>query len=415
MSEELNYTTIPTLNNTLCVGDVIISTTESLSALDTALLDFSGNALFLDENGNVPLSALPLDIDSRISVLGGTTEELALETINEHEIVVNETIQQIGYGDENGDIIYSIPDDGGGLDLTLVVEADDSVLAYSLSAIPDGFKTNESTLKGLYIGNTVTEIGSLGANYSNGAFGFCSGLTGSLVIPNSVTSIGNYAFYICSLLTSVAIPDSVTSIGNYAFYNCSSLTSVTIPDSVITIGDYTFYNCSSSTSLTIPDSVTSIGNYAFYSCSSSTSLTIGNSVTSIGDGAFSYCSLLTSVAIPDSVTSIGNYAFSFCSSLTSVTIPDSVTSIGDYTFIVCTSLTSITIPDSVTTMGTHVFQDCSGLTEVNSYITRTLLNTTDTFLGCTLLTTIHARASDVTWTAGADTIGGKAVTVVKDL
>ena len=98
-----------------------------------------------------------------------------------------------------------------------------------------------------------------------------------------------------SQLKGIMIPDSVTSIGNYAFYNCSSLTSIEIPDSVMSIGNYVFYNCSSLTSVTIPDSVTSIGNYAFWSCSSLASIEIPDSVTSIGSWAFTYCGSLTSV------------------------------------------------------------------------------------------------------------------------
>ena len=104
-----------------------------------------------------------------------------------------------------------------------------------------------------------------------------------------VVSIGNYAFYGCTRLTSITIPESVTSIGNSAFYDCSSLTSITIPESVTSIGNYAFYRCSSLTSITIPNNVTSIGNYAFAYCTSLTSVTIPNSVTSIGEWAFRGC------------------------------------------------------------------------------------------------------------------------------
>ena len=195
------------------------------------------------------------------------------------------------------------------------------------------------------------------------AFYSCSSLT-SVTIPDSVTCIGNSAFRSCSSLTSVTIPDSVTTIGGYAFWYCDSLTSVTIPDGVTTIGDYAFYRCSSLTSVTIPDSVTTIGERAFESCSNLTSVTIPDSVTTIGEGAFYGCSSLTSVTIPDGVTTIGDYAFYRCSSLTSVTIPDSVTTIGNAAFRSCSNLTSVTIPGSVTTIGDYAFSNCSSLTSL---------------------------------------------------
>ena len=131
----------------------------------------------------------------------------------------------------------------------------------------------------------------------------------TLIIPNSVTSIGDYAFSGCSGLTSVTIPNSVTSIGECAFVGCHGLTSVTIPNSVTSIGDGAFGNCSGLTSVTIPNSVTSIGNSAFNRCSGLTSVTIPNSVTSLGEGAFYGCKGLTSITIPNSVTSIGYNAF----------------------------------------------------------------------------------------------------------
>jgi len=117
----------------------------------------------------------------------------------------------------------------------------------------------------------------------------------SIIIPNSVTSIGNGAFFKCSGLTSVTIPNSVTSIGDDAFAYCTGLTSVTIPNSVTTIGDYAFCGCGGLTSITIPNSVTSIGDRAFFGCSGLTSVTIGNSVTTIGEYAFWDCQNLTSV------------------------------------------------------------------------------------------------------------------------
>ena len=179
-----------------------------------------------------------------------------------------------------------------------------------------------------------------------------------------VTSIGNYAFSICSKLTSITIPNSVTSIGNGAFAWCEGLTSISIPNSVTSIGEEAFVGCSSLTSITIPNSVTTILEGAFEGCSSLTSITIPNSVTSIGKGAFEGCYDLTSITIPNSVTSIGNRAFEGCYDLTSITIPNSVTSIGMDAFYGCESLTSITIPNSVTSIGERAFNACSSLTSI---------------------------------------------------
>ena len=318
-------------------------------------------------------------------------------------------------------------------------------------------------LTSVTIGSGVTSIGDY-------AFIYCYGLT-SVNIPNSVTSIGSRAFNNCSGLkkvivsdiaawfgisfadetsnplyyshhlysdenteiTNLVIPDGVTSIGEYAFYNCSGLTSITIPNSVTSIGNSAFRNCSGLTSITIPNSVTSIGSGAFSECSGLTSVTIPNSVTSIGDAAFSGCSGLTSVMvesgntkydsrnncnaiietasnkliagckntiIPNSVTSIGGSAFSGCTGLTSVIIPSSVTSIGDYAFFGCSGLTSVTIPNSVTSIGKYAFYNCYGLTSITIPNSVTSIGQL-AFYGCTGLTSITIPNSVTSISEGA--------------
>ncbi|MBQ7632187.1 MAG: leucine-rich repeat domain-containing protein [Paludibacteraceae bacterium] len=279
----------------------------------------------------------------------------------------------------------------------------------SVTSIGEGAFSGCSNLTGITIPNSVTSIGA-------GAFSSCSGLTsinvesdnsnyssvdgvlfnkdvttliqyprgkkGAYIIPNSVTSIGDFALFKCTNLTAITIPNSVTSIGTYAFAGCTGLTSIELPNSVTSIGEAPFYDCTSLTSpiynahlfvrmpysysgaYSIPDGIESIVGGAFSACSNLTSVTIPNSVTTIGDHAFSDCYALTGVTIPQSVTSIEEYAFAFCPGLTSITIPESVTSLGVWAFTGCSGLTSVEIPNSVTSIGEYTFYGCSGLTSV---------------------------------------------------
>lgn len=199
-----------------------------------------------------------------------------------------------------------------------------------------------------------------------------------LVIPDGVTSIGDYVFAGCSSMTTVTIPSSVTSIGKDAFKDCKNVKSVYISDltawckiSFKTFASNPIRNSHSLSlngniieELVIPEGVTSINDYAFYRCFDLTSVSIPNSVTTIGDWVFEGCKNLTSISIPSSVTAIGGYAFSNCQNLTSIIIPSSVTTIGDLAFS-SSGITSIIIPKNVKSIGVSIFLLCKDLKSIS--------------------------------------------------
>lgn len=263
-----------------------------------------------------------------------------------------------------------------------------------------GVSTTSTTSSTYCIPTSLRSVKVTGGNILYGAFYNCTMLT-SIVIPDSITTIGEGAFYNCTGITSIGIPDSVTTIGKSAFSNCTSLTNIEIPAGVTEFDEYTFYHCASLASVIIGDNVTSIGPYAFANCISLTSITIPNSVSTIYYNAFNGCSKLASVRLGSGITTIQGDAFYACSSLTDVyysgniagwcgisfggiasnpgyyadnlyiggkviadklDIPATVTEIKVYAFAGCENLRSVTIPNSVTSIGSYAFKGCNDLT-----------------------------------------------------
>ena len=265
---------------------------------------------------------------------------------------------------------------------------------------------------------------------------------GEVVVPqispagDTVTGIGEKAFYNCTAVTGITLPNTIKTIGTRAFSNCWTLTEFTIPESVTSIGTQIFYessnlktiyynadcpfndnmkntpsvdhvvfggktvlnsiclNAANIKTVEILDGVTSIGNTAFNGCSSLTSVIIPDSVKTIGDSAFGSCTSLTLVTIPDGVTSIGSSAF-YGTALTSVIIPNSVKTIGDSVFRYCTSLISVTIPNGVTSIGKYAFNGCSALTSVTIPNSVTSIGY-GAFIGCSSLTSVIIPGSVTT-------------------
>ena len=223
------------------------------------------------------------------------------------------------------------------------------------SLVGDLFNKDQTTLIQYAIGkaNTDYTIPDSVTSIAGNAFFSCYNLT-SITIPAGVTSIDSSAFLYCRKLMNIDVDSAnpnycsvdgnlfnkdKTTLVQYAIYKEDDR--YTIPDSVTSIGDYAFFASYNLTSITIPESVTSIGNWSFSDCLELSSITIPNSVTSLGNYAFNGCESLRSVVIPDGVTSIGKSAFFYCMGLRKVTIPSSVTSIGEHAFDLCDSLSVV--------------------------------------------------------------------------
>ena len=265
----------------------------------------------------------------------------------------------------------------------------DIKIPQSVTSIDDYAFRNCTNLT-IEIPSSVTSIGSY-------AFGSCTSLT-NIKISETVTNIGYCAFDGCRNVTSLYVENdnkgyqafnnclytkdgkvlitvfgnpssitflqSITSIGDSAFYGCTNLTNIEIPKSVTSIGKAAFRSCTSLTSIKIPEGVTSIGKATFCECTNLTNIEIPESVISIDYNAFNTCKNLTTIKIPSSVINIGYYAFARCTSLTSIKIPEGVTSIVYSAFMNCTNLTNIEIPSSVKNIGYYAFNRCTNLTTV---------------------------------------------------
>ena len=250
-----------------------------------------------------------------------------------------------------------------------------------ITRIPAQAFSNSKIFGDLVIPNSVTTIDDY-------AFSNCYGLNGSLTLSNSLKTIGYSAFYWCSELKgNLTLPDSVTTIGDNAFCNCYKFTgNLTIPNSVTTIGQSAFSNCSRfNGNLTLPNSVTTIGPGAFSQCFRFTgNLTLPNSVTTLGDNTFYGCSGFTNLKLSEKLSIIPYGAFSGCTNLSGeLVIPASVKEIGSEAFSNCSGFTgNLTIPNSVTTIEREAFYNCQRFTGDLTILSSITTIEDKTFSGC---------------------------------
>ncbi len=279
--------------------------------------------------------------------------------------------------------LQMVSDTSVNIQIPSVIQRDEQYIVTSM--IDTGvFSDVAETLESLILPDTLTRIG-------NNAFSGCTNLK-HIRIPDSVKQIGAYAFSGCDNLnyqidkgvkyiSSVTnqyyalidaknfvggeyeIKDSCKIVLPYAFSSCISLTNLVISDSVINLGERAFNQCTSLKNVIIGSGVRSVEESVFEDCNSLVNLIINDGVTIIGDRMFFDCSSLKNLTIPNSVTSIGSSAFYNCTDLSTVVISDNVKEIGDGAFY-ATNLTNIKLPNKLENLGDYVFEDCSNLMEI---------------------------------------------------
>ena len=291
---------------------------------------------------------------------------------------------------------YSVSNDGN---IVIVGLSDTSVTTIDIPSEIDGKPVTMiekgafqycKNIKRVNIADSVEKIGDY-------AFVGCTGITGTLAIPNSVREIGYYGFYGCTGITgTLVIPDSVETIGYSAFEGCTGVTELKIGNSVKRISSSTFKGCTGITgTLVIPDSVEEIGENAFKGCTSITELKIGNSVKKINSSTFEGCTGITgTLVIPDSVEEIGGSAFKGCTDITEITISDSVQTIGNQAFSGLYSLKTLNLGNGVKCIGQNAFEGAKALKELNIPESVENINS-NAFLNCTSLSIINLPDNNI--------------------
>lgn len=294
-----------------------------------------------------------------------------------------------------GDFVYTVTNDEASIvsyegNETGTLTVPDTLGGFPVVSI-ERYAFSNKTMSGISLPDSLRSLGEY-------AFNYCRSLT-MVTIPSGMTRIEEGTFLGCKKLETVNLHNNVTYIGSYAFEQCA-FTSFTMPSNLAHISYAAFYACNKIRTFTIPASVTCIENAVFDACESlteinvdganseyssqdgilfnknktkmllypmgkhSTSYTVPETVKELGYGAFHFNKYIQSVTLPDGLTAIDERVFEQATNLASINFPSTLKSIGEYSFYACTSLDSINISNGTTFIGQLAFYNCSNLSDI---------------------------------------------------
>ncbi len=196
-----------------------------------------------------------------------------------------------------------------------------------------------------------------------GAFSFCS-LLKEIVIPNSVETIGNSAFNFCLKLNTIKMPDNLIELGVGVFAECANLLEISLPNNLVELKRTTFLSCKKLQKVTMGNKIKQICYNCFNGCKSLESINLSTKLETLSFSVFSSCSRLKNITLPNTLLNIGDSAFKSCNSLESIILPDGLKTLGSNVFEKCNSLSTIEIPSTVEEIGTSIFK---GITNIKIY------------------------------------------------
>ena len=234
------------------------------------------------------------------------------------------------------------------------------VVPEGVTVIPAYTFSGSDSLESVVLPGTLTGIG-------DNAFMSCTGLGSIDLSGTALAAIGASAFNGCTGLASVNLPSgTLATIGNSAFYGCTSLTSLALPDSLTGIGNEAFRNCTKLSSINYPVGLATSGTNVYAGCSALEAITVPEGITIIPANTYYGAAGIVSVTLPGTLTEIGDYAFRDCTGLSSINLEDTaLTTIRSYAFYGCTAIGALVLPDSVATLGSNVFRNCANLAAIN--------------------------------------------------